>query len=76
MRDDCSENSFEKKIEKIIEDYYDEFPEGRVYYKMREVFDEKIAEQSIKRSEGVKRASKRMGVAFKTFRKILRQRDK
>jgi len=70
------DRAFHKELRETIQKHFDEFPEGDVYYQMREVFDSEVAQEGIRRTSKAKLASKRIGVAYKTFRKMLGWRRK
>lgn len=70
-QDSAEDKSFEQKLTEAIETHFDDFESGSVYHKMRDIFDSKIAEEGLKRSNKAKLGAKRIGVAFNTFRKML-----
>ena len=63
--------AFNREIKEAIQKHFDDFPEGDVYYQMREVFDKEVAQEGVRRTSKVKLASKRIGVAYKTLRKMM-----
>jgi len=69
---ESSENSFHDDMRKVIREHFEEFPEGSVYYNMREEFDNAIVQESLNKVGRMKKASKRVGLSFKTFRKMFR----
>ena len=66
--------SFKEDIQKVIRKHFDEFPDGAVYYPMREEFDNAVVQESLNKVQRMKQASKRVGLSFKTFRKMFRGR--
>jgi len=64
-------NKFRKDIRSVIKKHFSEFKAGTVYYLMREVFDEEIANVSIRTNNGkMKDSAKTLGINYKTFQKI------
>ena len=69
-------SSFKDELRESIHKHFDEFPEGDVYYKMKQVFDNEVASEGIRRTRKAKQASRRLGIAYGTFRKMLGWRRK
>lgn len=64
--------SLERELKEVIEKHFDDFDDGAIYYAMREVFDNKIAEVGIRRASKIQLAAKKVGVAYNTFKKMLK----
>jgi len=72
---DGADKSFQSELREAIQKHYDEYPDGDVYHLMRDVFDREIAVESMKRIPKVRFAAKRCGVAYTTFRKMLKKKQ-
>ena len=70
------DRKFDRKLQEAIEEHFDDFPEGNAYYEMREIFDRSVAMEGIKRTNKVKLAAKRIGVALNNIRHIDKKRIK
>jgi len=62
---------FEGELAESIDDAVNQYPEGAVYYQLRESFDRAVATTALRRAGSARRAAEHLGINYRTFRKML-----
>ena len=67
--------TFRLKIREAIDTAMQDFVQERTYYHMKKVFDEEISRSTMGQTHKIKQAARRLGVNYRTFRRMLFARE-